>query len=96
MLSVLCQKQPVTNHSAVQSHLFIPILVINTITLLFWGYFLMKFSVDVAVFKKAPPVPPSQAQAAIVEAFKDEDYFASLKRLFLNNNFILLMVTYGE
>ena len=41
-------------------------------------------------------MPPSQAQAAIVESAKDEDYISSLRRLFHNKGFILLMVTYGK
>ena len=50
----------------------------------------------ISVFTKGPPVPPSKAQAAIVESAKDEDYLSSLRRLFHNKGFILLMVTYGK
>ncbi len=53
------------------------------------------FVLVLLVYTKGPPVPPSKAQAAIVESAMDEDYFSSLKRLFWNKGFILLMVTYG-
>ena len=48
------------------------------------------------VVKKAPPVPPSKAQAIILEAVQREDYFGSLRRLFRHQGFILLMITYGK
>ena len=48
------------------------------------------------VYKKEPPVPPSEAQVLIVEAASHENYVSSLKRLVLNPNFILLMITYGK
>ena len=48
------------------------------------------------VVKKAPPVPPSKAQAIILEAVQREDYFGSLRRLFKHQGFILLMITYGK
>ena len=50
----------------------------------------------ISVFQKGPPVPPSQAQAAIVEAAAHEDYTGSLRRLFQNKSFLLLMATYGK
>ena len=57
---------------------------------------LIIFLFCVIVYKKEPPVPPSKAQAVIAEASKDEDYFSSLRRLFKNRGFLLLMVTYGK
>jgi len=41
-------------------------------------------------------VPPSQAQAAAVEAAAHMDYMSSLKNFFRNGPFILLMLTYGK
>ena len=48
-----------------------------------------------AVFQREPPIPPSLAQAAALEAAGTQQYLPSLTRLFNNKGFILLMLTYG-
>ncbi|XP_064627340.1 heme transporter FLVCR2-like isoform X2 [Lineus longissimus] len=53
------------------------------------------FILVLCVFKKSPPVPPSLAQVAAVQAAANEDYGASLKRLLKNRGFLLLTLTYG-
>lgn len=52
----------------------------------------------VAVFKRGPPSPPSiaQAVAASVSSTEDHTYIASLRRLFHNRAFMLLLITYGK
>lgn len=59
------------------------------------GVTTLLFILVCAVFQKEPPLPPSQAQAAAVEAASHEDYTGSLKRLFRHKGFVILMVTYG-
>ncbi|XP_044292820.1 feline leukemia virus subgroup C receptor-related protein 2 isoform X1 [Varanus komodoensis] len=48
------------------------------------------------VFREKPPYPPSRAQALIHSAAPEEySYLQSIRRLFRNVNFVLLIVTYG-
>jgi hypothetical protein len=57
----------------------------------------LKFAFHIfSVFKKSPPVPPSLAQVAAVQAAANEDYGSSLKRLMKNRGFLLLALTYGK
>lgn len=53
------------------------------------------FILTLIVYRKHPPLPPSKAQVAIVEAATHEHYGHSLLRLVKNFPFMLLMVTYG-
>ncbi|KAH9503485.1 Feline leukemia virus subgroup C receptor- protein 2 [Bulinus truncatus] len=46
-------------------------------------------------FQEKPPQPPSRAQQLSVEAAIHENYLQSLKRLFQNQGFIILMISYG-
>ncbi|KAJ8884252.1 hypothetical protein PR048_016109 [Dryococelus australis] len=48
-----------------------------------------------AVFRAAPPLPPSQAQASVKRQEEKPSYFTSLKSLVTNKNFLLLVVSYG-
>lgn len=52
------------------------------------------FILVILVFKEKPPLPPSQAQAA-VHASEDYSYVQSILRLVKNFHFMLLLVTYG-
>ena len=47
-----------------------------------------------SVFKAQPPLPPSMAQLE-QRANNETDFFGSLKRLFLNPRYVLLVVSYG-
>uniref|UniRef100_A0A8D0BUH4 FLVCR choline and putative heme transporter 2 n=1 Tax=Salvator merianae TaxID=96440 RepID=A0A8D0BUH4_SALMN len=54
------------------------------------------FLLVVLVFKEKPEYPPSQAQALIHSATPSEySYLQSIRRLYCNVNFVLLIVTYG-
>ncbi|CAD5118801.1 DgyrCDS7481 [Dimorphilus gyrociliatus] len=62
------------------------------------GFTTLIFILMVFLFKKSPPIPPSTAQARLLEEVENEmaaDYLASLKRLLLNKPFVLLALTYG-
>jgi hypothetical protein len=55
-----------------------------------------------AVFQKQPPLPPSPAQAALRREVPVSDksadshtYLKTLKSLFTNRNFVLLLASYG-
>ncbi|CAH1800183.1 unnamed protein product [Owenia fusiformis] len=68
------------------------------LTIMFYGTAALTtllFIIVCIVFKKCPDVPPSQAQAKIVEDAAHENYIDSLKRLISNPGFILLMLSYG-
>jgi len=53
----------------------------------------------VAVFKDQPITPPSRAQEVLrqnkEDASNEENYLSSIKRLFLNPGYVLLLITYG-
>jgi FLVCR family feline leukemia virus subgroup C receptor-related protein len=50
----------------------------------------------VIVFKEKPPYPPSQAQAALQDSPPEEySYLKSIRNLFTNIPFVLLLITYG-
>ena len=49
----------------------------------------------VSVFREKPPIPPSFAQLAAVEALAKEKYVDSLRRLITNVGFVTLLITYG-
>lgn len=46
-------------------------------------------------FRNSPPIPPSQAQMLALNDSSPDDYFGSLRHLFSNTSFILLLITYG-
>lgn len=48
-------------------------------------------------FKEKPQYPPSQAQAAIQDSSPEEySYEKSIRNLFKNIPFVLLLITYGK
>lgn len=47
------------------------------------------------VFHAQPPTPPSAAQQATQSTHEQAPFFHSIKRLFLNWNYILLLISYG-
>ncbi|XP_063229600.1 uncharacterized MFS-type transporter C09D4.1-like isoform X2 [Bacillus rossius redtenbacheri] len=47
------------------------------------------------VFRAAPKLPPSEAQASVKRQEEKPSYFASLKALVTNRNFLLLVISYG-
>lgn len=49
-----------------------------------------------AVFRNKPPSPPSQAQMLAANVLSDEDYCSSLRNIFANPSFTLLLITYGK
>ena len=49
---------------------------------------------EITVFRGKPPSPPSMAQAALMTAEK-EPYVNSMKRLFTNKGYLLLLASYG-
>lgn len=48
-----------------------------------------------AVFQAKPPTPPSAAQEATLAPLESSPFLHSIKRLFLNLNYILLLISYG-
>lgn len=50
---------------------------------------------SLAVFKNAPPYPPSAAQLVQRNVESNEHFLPSLKRLFTNVGYILLLVSYA-
>uniref|UniRef100_A0A914WG69 Major facilitator superfamily (MFS) profile domain-containing protein n=1 Tax=Plectus sambesii TaxID=2011161 RepID=A0A914WG69_9BILA len=50
----------------------------------------------VLFFADTPSLPPSPAQLAAIDATIDRHYGRSLKQLFTNKNYLLLIVTYGS
>lgn len=59
------------------------------------GFTTALFIIIIIAFKDRPPRPPSKAQMLADQNGQKENYFASLKNLFHNRNFILLTLTYG-
>lgn len=59
------------------------------------GYTTFLLILTIIIYKKEPPIPPSQAQVLQVQAAANENYISSLKRLVSNWGFLLLTVTYG-
>lgn len=47
------------------------------------------------VFQAQPPTPPSAAQEATQSPIESSPFLHSVKRLFLNVNYILLLISYG-
>lgn len=47
------------------------------------------------VFQAQPPTPPSAAQEATQSPIESSPFLHSIKRLFLNVNYILLLISYG-
>lgn len=87
--------------------LFPPILVPNSedIVLVARGFQLMFYIVAAITslvlvlillfFKAEPPLPPSPAQAVQREAESTENFIQSIKRLFTNVGYLLLLLSYG-
>ncbi|EZA58153.1 hypothetical protein DMN91_009054 [Ooceraea biroi] len=88
--------------------LFPPMLVLNSdnihvveMGLQFMFYTVAAFTSFVLVlilyfFKAAPPLPPSPAQAVQRENVEnDVNFFHSIKRLFTNSGYLLLLLSYG-
>lgn len=60
-----------------------------------YGHFGFKyFVVYFTVFRDKPPTPPSMSQMALLTADK-EPYVNSIKRLFTNKGYLLLLTSYG-
>lgn len=47
------------------------------------------------VFPAKPPTPPSAAQEATQAPVESSPFFHSIKRLALNRNYVLLLISYG-
>lgn len=52
-------------------------------------------SAEPSVFQAQPPTPPSAAQEATQSPIESSPFLHSVKRLFLNVNYILLLISYG-
>lgn len=50
---------------------------------------------ETSVFQAQPPTPPSAAQEATQSPIESSPFLHSIKRLFLNVNYILLLISYG-
>lgn len=50
---------------------------------------------NTSVFQAQPPTPPSAAQEATQSPIESSPFLHSIKRLFLNVNYILLLISYG-
>lgn len=50
---------------------------------------------ETTVFQAQPPTPPSAAQEATQSPIESSPFLHSIKRLFLNVNYILLLISYG-
>jgi FLVCR family feline leukemia virus subgroup C receptor-related protein len=49
----------------------------------------------VLFFAEKPPLPPSIAQMQAIDQSVDNNFFASIKKLLGNMNYIILLLTYG-
>jgi FLVCR family feline leukemia virus subgroup C receptor-related protein len=65
--------------------LFLGSAVVNTFIFVFIVLF----------FPEKPKLPPSVAQLRAIEESLDNDFLNSIKKLCLNRNYILLLITYG-
>lgn len=55
----------------------------------------MKIVLNTSVFQAQPPTPPSAAQEATQSPIESSPFLHSIKRLFFNVNYILLLISYG-
>lgn len=53
------------------------------------------FALFYVVFQASPPTPPSAAQEATLAPIESSPFLHSIKRLFLNLNYIFLLISYG-
>jgi MFS transporter, FLVCR family, feline leukemia virus subgroup C receptor-related protein len=67
------------------SFLFLISAVINSVVFVFILLF----------FAEKPPLPPSIAQMQAIDESMDNDFLKSIKKLLVNPNYILLLLTYG-
>ncbi|XP_042538210.1 feline leukemia virus subgroup C receptor-related protein 1 [Dipodomys spectabilis] len=74
-------------------------LLASNISTMFYGtsaVATLLFILTAIVFKEKPPYPPSQAQAALQDSPPAEySYLKSIRNLFKNIPFVLLLITYG-
>eukprot|EP00062_Callorhinchus_milii_P019238 gi/632973558/ref/XP_007903212.1/ PREDICTED: feline leukemia virus subgroup C receptor-related protein 1-like [Callorhinchus milii] len=74
-------------------------LMASNIKIMFYGTAIVStvlFLLVIAVFKEKPPLPPSNAQALVLDSLRvDYSYKQSVINLFKNVPFILLLLSYG-
>lgn len=61
----------------------------------FASFVCLFISAEPSVFQAQPPTPPSAAQEATQSPIESSPFLHSVKRLFLNVNYILLLISYG-
>uniref|UniRef100_I3N910 Choline/ethanolamine transporter FLVCR1 n=1 Tax=Ictidomys tridecemlineatus TaxID=43179 RepID=I3N910_ICTTR len=75
------------------------VLLAHNISIMFYGtsgVATLLFILTAIAFKEKPPYPPSQAQAAIQDSPPEEySYKKSIRNLFKNIPFVLLLISYG-
>ncbi|XP_031621871.1 feline leukemia virus subgroup C receptor-related protein 2 [Contarinia nasturtii] len=59
------------------------------------GFTTLLVTLVVLFFQAQPPTPPSAAQEATQSPLESSPFLHSIKRLFLNGNYILLLISYG-